>query len=81
MEKYLSIVEEHANVGDIDKIKLKQFLAQTKVWEYARITEQDYKNMSDIDRFALLQDYYSYMNKVKRETYLEEIWIFRSVTY
>ena len=71
MEKYLSIVEEHANVGDIDKIKLKQFLAQTKVWEYARITEQDYKNMSDIDRFALLQDYYSYMNKVKGQIDLD----------
>ena len=63
MDRYLSTVEEHSNVA-INEVKLKQFLAQTKVWEYARITEQDYKDMSAVDRFVLLQDYYSYMNKV-----------------
>ena len=41
MEKYLSIVEEHTNSVNIDEVKLKYFLAQTKVWEYTRITEQD----------------------------------------
>ena len=56
MEKYLSIVEEHFD-QDIDDKKLKQFLAQTKVWEYARMTEQDYKDMSVVDRFELLKGY------------------------
>ena len=67
MERYLSIVEEHTNLN-IGKVKLKQFLAHTKVWEYARITEQDYKEMSVVDCFVLLQDYYSYMNKVTSQT-------------
>ena len=64
MEKYLSTVEEHTNMVNIDEVKLKQFLAQTKVWEYATITEQDYREMSPIDRFALLEDYCTHMNKV-----------------
>ena len=66
MDRYLSIVEEHttAATAAIDEVKLKQFLSQTKVLEYARITEQDYKDMSAVDRFALLQDYYSYMCKI-----------------
>ena len=67
MKKYLSIVEELSNVVKIDKVKLKQFLAQTKVWEYARITEEDYLRMSPIDRFAVLEDYYTHMNKVARQ--------------
>ena len=62
MDRYLPIVQEHTNLA-IDEVKLKQFIAQTKVWEYAKITEQDYKEMSAVDRFALLKDYYSYMNK------------------
>ena len=66
MDRYLSIVEEHTNLA-IDKVKHKQFLAQTKVWEYARITEQDYKDISADDSFALLQDYYSYINKVTNQ--------------
>ena len=62
MERYLSIVEEDTKLV-IDEVKLTEFLAQTKVWEYAKITKQDYKDMSAVDRFALLQDYYSYMDK------------------
>ena len=58
MERYLSIVEEKTNLA-INEVK-----TQTKVWEYARITEQDYKDISAVDCFVLLQDYYSYMNKV-----------------
>ena len=40
MEKYLPIVEEHSE-QDINEVKLRQFLAQTKVWEYAKITKED----------------------------------------
>ena len=66
MDRYLSIVEEHSNAAaTIDEAKLKQFLAHTKVSEYARITEQDFRDMSAADRFALLQGYYSFMNKVQ----------------
>ena len=65
MDRYLSLVEEHSKLS-IGKKKLKEFfLDQTKVWEYAGISEQDYKDMSPVDRFALLQDYYSYMIKKK----------------
>ena len=64
MEKYLSIVEEHTNAVKIDEVKLRQFLAQTNVWEYARITEQDYLRISPNDRFTLLEDYYAHMNRV-----------------
>ena len=63
MERYLSIVEGDTKLV-IDKVKLKQFLTHTKIWEYARITEQDYQEMSNADRFALLQDYYTHMNNV-----------------
>ena len=64
MGKHLSIVQEYTNAVKIDEVKLKQFLAQIKVWEYARMTEQNYRDMSPIDCFALLEDYYIYMNKV-----------------
>ena len=65
MDRYLSIIEEHSNAAaTIDEAKFKQFLAHTKVSEYARITEQDFRDMSAADRFALLQGYYSFMNKV-----------------
>ena len=65
MEKYLSIVEKHLKHSnqDINETKLKQFLAKTKVWEYARISEQDYTEMSIVDRFEHLKDHYNYMNK------------------
>ena len=63
MERYLSIVEEHTNLV-IDEVKLKQFLPHTKAWQYAGITEQNYKEMSVDDRPALLKDYYIYMDKV-----------------
>ena len=62
MDRYLSIVEEHASVA-MDEVKLKQFLSQTKIWDYARISEQDYKGMTATDQFALLQDYYIYVSK------------------
>ena len=62
MHRYLLIVEEHS-AAVIDEARLKQFLSQTKVWEYARVTEQDYKDMAATDRFALLQDYYAYMSE------------------
>ena len=42
MHRCLLIVEEHSAAA-IDEARLKQFLSQTKVWEYARVTEQDYK--------------------------------------
>ena len=65
MDRYLSIVEEHSNAAaTIDKAKLKHVLAHTKVSEYARITDQDFRDMSAADRFALLQGHYSFMNKV-----------------
>ena len=62
MDRYLSIVEQHSEIA-MDEVKLRQFLAQTKVWEYAKKIKQDYKDMSHVDGFALLQDYYSYMDK------------------
>ena len=34
-------LEEHFKLA-MDEVKLRQFLAQTKVWEYAKITEEDY---------------------------------------
>ena len=64
MEKYLSIEDEHANLVKLDEAKLRQFLADTKVWEYARITEQEYLQMSHSNHFALLEAYYTHMNKV-----------------
>ena len=63
MEKYLSIVEEHSD-QDINKKKLKQFLAETKVWEYARMSEQHYKDMSVFDCFELLKDYYDHKTTI-----------------
>ena len=62
MDKYLSIVEEHSQRA-MDEAKLRQFLEQTKVWEYAKISKNDYVDMSSVDRFALLQGYYNYMDK------------------
>ena len=47
----------------MDETKLKHFLSHTKVWDYAKMSEQDYKEMSAVDHFALLQDYYIYMSK------------------
>ena len=76
MDKNLSIVEEHAAVA-IDEMKLKRFLSHTKVWDYARMSEQDYKEMTATDRFALLQDYYTYMpNKMGSGIFVFVIFLF-----
>ena len=47
MDRYLSIVEEHSQLA-MGEVKLKQFLDQTKVWDFAKITKSNYEDMSPI---------------------------------
>ena len=63
MDRYLVIYNRYLASVAIDEVKLKQFLSQTKIWDYARISEQDYQEMTATDQFALLQDYYIYVSK------------------
>ena len=56
MEKLLSIVEEQPSVV-IDESRLRKLLSHTKVWEFIKISEQDYKYLPATNRYSVLQDY------------------------
>ena len=65
MEHFLSLVQEQPQqeVVQIDKEKLKQFLRKVKVWDYARLSFDDYQRLSVNDRPSILRNYYIDMVK------------------
>ena len=60
MEKYLNLVKEQPSV-EIDEARLRQFLPHIKVWDFAKISQQEYQALPATNRFSILKDYYTKM--------------------
>ena len=64
MERFLSMVEEKSQQDVyIDEVKLREFLSKVKIWDYVKISYNEYQNLSIADRSSILKNYYSDMCK------------------
>ena len=64
MERFLSMVEEKSQQDVyIDEAKLREFLSKVKIWDYVKISYNEYQNLSIAGRSSILKNYYSDMCK------------------
>ena len=61
MEKFLSFAEEQSSV-EIDEGRLKHFLSYVKVWDFIKISQQEYQSLPATER-SILKDYYAQIYK------------------
>ena len=64
MDRFLSMVEKQSEQEvHIDETKLREFLSKVKVWDYVKISYNDYQKLSVADRSSILKNYYHDMRK------------------
>ena len=62
MDCLLRIVEESsAPEIEIDEERLREFLKHVKVWDFVKMSQDEYQSLSAAERFSILKDYYSKM--------------------
>ena len=58
MDGLLSIVEEpSAPEIEIDENRLREFLSRVKIWDFIKISQNEYQALSAAESFSLLKDY------------------------
>ena len=62
MEKSLSIVEKQPSIEIIEG-RLRHFLSYGKVWDFIKISPQEYQSLPATERYSILKDYYAQMCK------------------
>ena len=59
MDRFRSMVEGQSEQEvHIDEAKLREFLSKVKVWDYVKISYNDYQKLSVADRSSIFKDYY-----------------------
>ena len=55
MDKLLDIIEEESSVGEVKEKKLRSFLFKVMTWDYAKINQNEYQNLSKSINFLIIK--------------------------